>query len=49
MPVGALNMNKPPAPKCRGLVRDHCDHHAEDAGFEPARGFIPNTISNRAH
>src|SRR5699024_4524215 len=22
---------------------------AEDAGFEPARGFIPNTISNRAH
>lgn len=29
------------------LVANHA--LAEDAGFEPARGFIPNTISNRAH
>ena len=27
----------------------HRSRVAEDMGFEPMRGFIPNTISNRAH
>lgn len=32
-----------PGPEGRG------EPLAEDMGFEPMRGFIPNTISNRAH
>ena len=35
------------APRLLSLGANRCV--AEDMGFEPMRGFIPNTISNRAH